>query len=365
MAEKQSLPVILSMGAYPFNFLEWVAMIVIMLLCTPIILIGLLLNVLVHLLQRPLFNMGYPYNLKPVRASRDEYAVVTGASKGLGREFAMKLAKAGWSLVISARNEKLLNELKDTLVKTYGPSCKVIVVACDLSCDEGLAKLRAAVDDLPVTLAVLNAGGMYSCDIVNLEPEKLEAQIRLNVIQQVMLSQYFMAHHFVPRGKGRVCIISSIVAHALGSANAFYYSSKCFLTQWGKCLDHECRTLGPGVLTIQPGAMNDTNFSTAAGCKASPLFTLFDMPSDKCTDEVVWRIQNDDPRIATGVHTIGFKNQFLVALESWLSDSFAAWVGRMEMLQPNTPYLHLMPGELRLLTLSRRSTLARIIGHVK
>ncbi|KAF4688235.1 hypothetical protein FOZ60_002988 [Perkinsus olseni] len=139
-----------------------------------------------------------------------------------------------------------------------------------------------------------------------------------------------------------VCIISSIVAHALGSANAFYYSSKCFLTQWGKCLDHECRTLGPGVLTIQPGAMNDTNFSVAAGCKASPLFTLFDMPSDKCTDEVVWRLQNDDPRIATGVHTIGFKNQFLVSLEPWLSDSFAAWVGRMEMLQPNTPYLRSM-----------------------
>ncbi|KAF4674289.1 hypothetical protein FOZ60_001292, partial [Perkinsus olseni] len=154
----------------------------------------------------PIFDMGYPYNLKPVRASRDEYAVVTGASKGMGRQFAMKLAKAGWSLVISARNEKLLNELKDVLVKTYGPSCKVIVVACDLS----------------FTLAVLNAGGMYSCDIVNLEPEKLEAQIRLNVIQQ-------------------------------GDA-------------------------------LTPGAMNDTNFSVAAGCKASPLFTLFDMPSDKCTD---------------------------------------------------------------------------------
>ncbi|KAF4650645.1 hypothetical protein FOL46_000849 [Perkinsus olseni] len=322
MAEKQSLPVVLSMGAYPFNFFEWLSLTAIMLCCTPIILTGLAFSWVVHKLQGPIFDMGYPYNLKPVRASRDEYAVVTGASKGMGRQFAMKLAKAGWSLVISARNEKLLNELKDTMVKTYGPSCKVIVVACDLSCDEGLAKLRAAVDDLPVTLAVLNAGGMYSCDIVNLEPEKLEAQIRLNVIQQVMLSQYFMAHHFVPRRKGRVCIISSLAAHS-----------------WGKCLDHECRTLGPGVLTIQPGAMNDTNFSVAAGCRASPLFTLFDMPSGKCTDEVVWRLQNDDPRIATGVHTIGLSNQFVAALEPWFTDSVGAWLGRMITFQSNTPYL--------------------------
>ncbi|EER10245.1 ketoacyl reductase hetN, putative [Perkinsus marinus ATCC 50983] len=342
MAEKQSLPVVLSMGAYPFTFLEWLSIIAIMLLCAPIILTGMALCWVVQKLQGPIFNMGYPYNLKPVRASREEYAVVTGASKGMGRQFAMKLAKAGWSLVIAARNEKLLNELKDTLVKTYGPSCKVAVVPCDLSCDEGLAKLRAAVDDLPVTLAVLNAGGMYSCDIVNLEPEKLEAQIRLNIIQQVMLSQYFMAHHFVPRGKGRVCIMSSLAAHFIGSGNAFYYSSKSFLTQWGKCLDHECRTLGAGVLTIQPGAMNDTNFSNAAGCKASPCFTLLNMPSEECTDEVVWRLQNDDPRIATGVHTIGFMNQVAVALEPWLSDSFDAWLGRMMVFQPNTPYLRSM-----------------------
>ncbi|EER01689.1 steroid dehydrogenase, putative, partial [Perkinsus marinus ATCC 50983] len=133
MAEKQSLPVVLSMGAYPFTFLEWLSIIAIMLLCAPIILTGMALCWVVQKLQGPIFNMGYPYNLKPVRASREEYAVVTGASKGMGRQFAMKLAKAGWSLVIAARNEKLLNELKDTLVKTYGPSCKVAVVPCDLS----------------------------------------------------------------------------------------------------------------------------------------------------------------------------------------------------------------------------------------
>ncbi|KAF4649302.1 hypothetical protein FOZ61_001484, partial [Perkinsus olseni] len=111
---------------------------------------------------------------------------------------------------------------------------------------------------------------------------------------------------------------------------------------WGKCLDHECRTLGPGVLTIQPGAMNDTNFSTAAGCKASPCFTLLGMPSEKCTDEVVWRLQNDDARTATGVHTIGSKNQLAVALEPWASDSLAAWLGRMMVFQSNTPYLRSM-----------------------
>ncbi|KAF4662364.1 hypothetical protein FOL47_006262, partial [Perkinsus chesapeaki] len=100
-----------------------------------------------------------------------------------------------------------------------------------------------------------------------------------------------------------------------------------------------CRTLGPGVLTIQPGAMNDTNFSAAAGCEESGCFRLFDMPSDKCTDEVVWRLQNDDPRIATGVHTIGRGNQFSAALEPWLSDSLAGWLGRWSMFQPSTPYL--------------------------
>ncbi|KAF4743766.1 hypothetical protein FOZ62_028819 [Perkinsus olseni] len=96
----------------------------------------------------------------------------------------------------------------------------------------------------------------------------------INVEQQTYLSRYFLSEHLVPAERGRLCIVSSIVAYSLGSANSLYFSAKSYLSQFGRSLAHECRTLGCGVLTIQPGAMADTNFSSAGDCENSAIFKV-------------------------------------------------------------------------------------------
>ncbi|KAF4653732.1 hypothetical protein FOZ61_007549 [Perkinsus olseni] len=283
------------MGGFPFTPLEILEIGVIMILALPFIVIGIAASCIVHLLQYPLRDLGYTQKLTPVRASRSEYAVVTGASKGLGRDVALKLARDGWSLVIAARNPDLLADLKRSIEDLYGKDCKVIPVACDLGSDGGRRTLENVVKDLPITLVVLNAGCAYTRDLVNVSEQKMRDMLGINVEQQTYLSHYFLTQHFVPGGRGRLCIVSSIVAYSLGSANSLYFSAKSYLSQFGRSLAHECRSLGCGVLTIQPGAMADTNFSSAGDCENSAIFKLpgAQMSSADVAEELVRRLQAD------------------------------------------------------------------------
>mmetsp|Transcript_8103 Transcript_8103/g.9043 ORF Transcript_8103/g.9043 Transcript_8103/m.9043 type:complete len:182 (-) Transcript_8103:93-638(-) len=163
----------------------------------------------------------------------------------------------------------------------------------------------------------------------------------INVEQQTYLSHYFLTHHFVSKGQGRLCIISSIVAYSLGSGNSLYFSAKSYLSQFGRSLAHECRSLGCGVLTIQPGGMNDTNFSAAGDCNDSIIFKFpgASMRSTEVAEELVRRLQSDDPYQATGCHTVGLLNKLLVAAGPYLSDSLAGFVARFVLFGPDTKHI--------------------------
>ncbi|KAF4667191.1 hypothetical protein FOL47_003676 [Perkinsus chesapeaki] len=299
-------PLVLSMGGFPFTVPETLLIAILMVLAAPFIIIGIIASAIVHMLQYPLRNLGYTQKLAPVRPSRSQFAVITGASKGLGREVALKLARDGWSLVIAARDLELLNSLKGRIQAEFGEQCKVIVVACDLSTDKGRSALENAVNDLPVTLAVLNAGGAYTRDLVNVTEQKIHSMLGINVEQQTYLS------------------------HA-----------KSYLSQFGRSLTHECRSLGCGVLTIQPGGMNDTNFSTAGDCNDSIIFKFpgASMRATEVAEEMVRRLQSDDPNQATGCHTVGLLNKLLVAAGPYLSDNLAGFVARFVLFGPETKYI--------------------------
>ncbi|KAF4743768.1 hypothetical protein FOZ62_028819 [Perkinsus olseni] len=163
----------------------------------------------------------------------------------------------------------------------------------------------------------------------------------INVEQQTYLSRYFLSEHLVPAERGRLCIVSSIVAYSLGSANSLYFSAKSYLSQFGRSLAHECRTLGCGVLTIQPGAMADTNFSSAGDCENSAIFKLpgAQMSSADVAEELVRRLQADDASEATGCHTVGILNKILVAGGPYLSDNLAGFVARFVLLGPDTKFV--------------------------
>jgi short-subunit dehydrogenase len=186
-------------------------------------------------------------------------ALVTGASSGLGREFARALAARGHDLVLVARRRARLESLRDELVARDGVD--VDIVACDLATDAGLADCRAAIAPRQITVAVLNAGFGSLGPFDEADPEHEARMVRLNCLAVVDL-----ARQLVPdmraRGRGQIIVISSAAAWHPVPFMATYAATKAFELHFVRALAEELRGSGVGVLAVCPGP-TDTEFSAA------------------------------------------------------------------------------------------------------
>ncbi|MEN9359410.1 MAG: hypothetical protein RL095_945 [Verrucomicrobiota bacterium] len=179
------------------------------------------------------------------------WALVTGASSGIGRVFADKLAKQGFDLLICARRQELLVEVAKDLSSRHG--CQVKIQVADLSRPEGTESLISSCRELDISFVISNAGtgwpgafGAVSCD----EEKQL---IQLNCLTPMSL-----AHHFLPRMKsarrGGLILVSSLMGFQGVPFMASYSATKAYLLNFGEALFHECREEGVDVLVLAPGA---------------------------------------------------------------------------------------------------------------
>lgn len=179
-------------------------------------------------------------------------ALVTGASSGIGREFARQLAARAVDLVVVARRAHRLEELAGELRKTHGVDVEVL--PADLAEPVGLEEVEDRLADTarPVDLLVNNAGfGTYGA-FHELDPEREDAEVRLNVGAVVRLT-----HAAVPgmleRGGGAVCNVSSMAGFQPLPYNATYAATKAFVTSFSQSLHEELRGRGVRVLALCPG----------------------------------------------------------------------------------------------------------------
>jgi uncharacterized protein len=191
-------------------------------------------------------------------------ALVTGASSGLGREYARALAARGHDLVLVARRVARLEELRDELVARYGTA--VEIVACDLATDQGLDACCAVVASREVAVAVLNAGfgSLGPFDVADREREG--RMVRLNCLAVVDLARQILPG-MRARGRGQLIVVSSAAAWHPVPFMATYGATKAFELHWVRALAEELRGSGVGVLAVCPGP-TATEFSemlTAAG----------------------------------------------------------------------------------------------------
>src|SRR5260370_41443675 len=107
------------------------------------------------------------------------WAVVTGASSGIGKEFARQLAASGLHLVLVARRLPALEALGGELAQTFGIHYRA--VGLDLTTDEFLQKMEEATHDLDIGLVVSNAGAMTAGDFLTMDHRTLQRSLRLNV----------------------------------------------------------------------------------------------------------------------------------------------------------------------------------------
>ena len=126
------------------------------------------------------------------------WALITGASSGIGREFARQIAAAGINVVLVARRETTLIEVGRSIAKDFNVQYRVIVM--DLSQEGFIPKLAEHTKDLDIGLVVSNAGTGNPGEFLELDRQRLEETLRLNTMAHLDI-----AHHSgFPSGGGRV-----------------------------------------------------------------------------------------------------------------------------------------------------------------
>src|SRR5262245_28108315 len=142
-------------------------------------------------------------------ASYGPWAVVTGASSGIGQAFAEHLAGAGLHLVLAARSTDRLLALGAKLAAQHGTEYRVITV--DLSRPESAADLVDATADLDVGLLISNAGTGRPGRFLDQNPDDLHRRLTLNATTHLDLAHAF-GHRFVARGHGGMVLVSALGA---------------------------------------------------------------------------------------------------------------------------------------------------------
>lgn len=188
------------------------------------------------------------------------WAVVTGASSGIGRAVAVELAATGFDVVLVARRGSELQDLATTLSATH--RIRARVVAVDLATEGGRRALDRDIADLDVGLLVASAGYGTSG---HLHLAHLEAEEDLLAVNcgAVLALTHTIARRLVARGRGGIVLLSSIVALQGVPGAAHYAATKAYVHTLGEGLAHELGPHGVDVLVAAPGPVA-SGFGTRA-----------------------------------------------------------------------------------------------------
>lgn len=196
-------------------------------------------------------------------------ALVTGASAGIGAEFARQLAQRGVDLVLVARREQVLRGLADELQVRHGVTVEVL--AADLATGEGLAAVedRLRREDAPVDLLVNNAGfGAYG-RFVELDVERQQDMLEVNVTAVVRLTHVAL-QRLRRTGGGGVINVASTASFQPDPHGAVYGASKAFVRSFTEALHEELTGSGVRMMALCPG-FTVTEFQEVAGVRAGAM----------------------------------------------------------------------------------------------
>lgn len=188
------------------------------------------------------------------------WAVVTGASDGIGRAFARELAAAGMNLVLVARREAQLDTIAADLRGRYGVECRVI--ATDLADPLASANMLDRTTDLDVGLLVAAAGFGSSGPLLSQPDGSEQDQLAVNCAAVLGQCMHF-GRRFEARGHGGVILLSSVVAFHGTPWSANYAATKAYVQSLAEALRHEWAPQGLQVLACAPGPV-DSGFGARA-----------------------------------------------------------------------------------------------------
>jgi uncharacterized protein len=178
-------------------------------------------------------------------------AVVTGASVGIGREFAEQLAARGYDLLLVARNRDRLAEVAASLASDHGVEAEAF--PADLTRDDEVTRLAERLTASPrLAMLVNNAGFGSRGRLADADPEKQAAMVRLHALAPMRLTQAALRVMLRNRS-GAVVNVSSIAAFIYSAGNANYCATKVYLKTFSESLAAEVAGTGVRVQALCPG----------------------------------------------------------------------------------------------------------------
>ncbi len=188
------------------------------------------------------------------------WALVTGASSGIGLELAKQIASAGFNVVIHGRNQEQLTHLLHELKTTYTVDVKIIVA--DLTEAGGVEQLILKTQHLPIGLFIASAGLGTSGKFIDNSLHTEINMLRINCEALMMLTHYF-SQRFCDQKRGGIIVLSSMVAFQGVPFSAHYAATKAYVQTLAEGLAEEVKPYHVDVLAAAPGPVN-TKFAKRA-----------------------------------------------------------------------------------------------------
>ncbi len=248
----------------------------------------------------------------------NRFAIVTGASSGIGLEIARLAAQEGYDLLVAADTP-----LIDAAAQLKGLGVHVENVEVDLSTFEGVDRLLDAAGGRQIDVLVANAGHGLGRAFLDQDPAEWRHVIDTNITGTVGLVQK-VARQMVARNEGKILITGSIAGHIAGSFQAVYNGTKAFVDSFSDALGNELKDTEVTVTCLKPGA-TDTEFFE----RADMLDTKVGQAKKDDPAEVAktgWEAMKDGQRSVV----YGWKNQIQTAAAKVLGGGVSAEMHRAQ-----------------------------------
>jgi uncharacterized protein len=187
-----------------------------------------------------------------------KYAIVTGASSGIGRELAIIAAREGYDLLLAADTSGLA-QVAD-ICRTAGADADILEV--DLATQDGVDQLYAATQGRAVDALFANAGHGLGRAFLDQEFDEIRHVIDTNITGTIYLIQ-LIARDMVELGSGRILITGSVAGYIPGTFQAVYNGTKAFIDSFSFALRNEIQDTGVTVTCLMPGATETAFFARA------------------------------------------------------------------------------------------------------
>ncbi len=187
-------------------------------------------------------------------------ALVTGASSGMGLEYARQLAASGCNVVMVSNQQKELEQCAESLRKSY--DAEIVPLYCDLACLEAADELAGICREngLEIDILINNAGMFFFKELKDEVCAAADKMMMLHVVTPTRLYERF-GEGMKERGRGYILNVSSVAAGMTVPGLAMYSATKSYLRSFSRSMYFEMKPYGVGVTTICPGAVSTGLYS--------------------------------------------------------------------------------------------------------